>query len=282
MGKEKLESALQKKIDAKESIFSPFIMAGDGGLDILEERIEFLMKCGASAIELGIPFSDPVADGPVIQEAGKRALASGTTLKKVLEKLQETKESRDIPIVVMTYINPVLKYGVERFAREAAAAGVDGVIIPDLPMEEEGLIDTVLKDNNIAFIRLAAMTSPKERLVELAKRSEGFLYAVAVNGTTGERAVHDTYVSSYLKELKSYCDIPVLAGFGVSNVEQAQALSKHCNGVIVGSKIVQLLHEGRKTEIKAFGRVPVTSRNLSNGHWFLIISVRQEMTSFWK
>lgn len=250
MGKLKLEKALQEKIAANENILSPFIMAGDGGLDILAERIQFMQECGAAAIELGIPFSDPVADGPTIQAAGIRALENGTTLKKVLEILQATKGNRSIPIVIMTYLNPVFTYGIERFAEDCTKAGVDGVIIPDLPMEEEGIVEPALKRHDIAFVRLAAMTSPKERLVELAKRSEGFLYAVAVNGTTGARTTHDTRVTTYLEELKKYSNVPVLAGFGVSNVEQAHKLGKHCDGVIVGSKVVQLLHERKFAEVR--------------------------------
>lgn len=249
MGKAKLEKALQEKIKSNQNIFAPYIMAGDGGLDILEERINFIEKCGASAIELGIPFSDPVADGPTIQEAGIRALDNGTTLTNVLETLQSTKENRSIPIIMMTYLNPILVYGIDKFAKDCMNAGVDGIIIPDLPMEEEHVISPSLSEHDIAFVRLAAMTSPKERLVKLAKRSEGFLYAVAVNGTTGARTKHDTNVTSYLDDLKKYSDVPVLAGFGVSNTEQAHALSKHCDGVIVGSKIVQLLHEKQFEEI---------------------------------
>lgn len=250
MGKIKLEKALKEKMDANQNIFSPFIMAGDGRLDILEERIQFMQDCGAAAIELGIPFSDPVADGPTIQAAGNRALENGTTLKKVLEILRATKEKRSIPIVIMTYLNPVFTYGIARFAEDCKRAGVDGVIIPDLPMEEEEIIAPALMGNDIAFVRLAAMTSPKERLVELAKRSEGFLYAVAVNGTTGTRTTHDTRVNSYLEELKECSDVPVLAGFGVSNVEQAHMLGKHCDGVIVGSKVVELLHERKFAEVR--------------------------------
>lgn len=249
MGKAKLESVLREKIAAGEKIFSPFIMAGDGGLDILEERIQFLQDAGAATIELGIPFSDPVADGPTIQAAGVRSLKNGTTLTKVLELLRDSQERRSIPIVVMTYLNPVLSFGIERFAAECKASGVNGVIIPDLSMEEEDIIAPALKENEIAFVRLAAMTSPKERLAEIAGRSEGFLYAVAVSGTTGARKQYDEKVYSYLADLKEYSDVPVLAGFGVSNPEQAQALSKHCDGVIVGSTVVQLLHEGKTEEV---------------------------------
>lgn len=250
MGKAKLEKALQEKIDRNQNVFSPFIMAGDGGLEVLEERIVFLQACGAAVIELGIPFSDPVADGPAIQAAGIRALENGTTLTRVLEILQTGKENRSIPIVIMSYLNPVLAYGIEKFAGACMRAGVDGVIIPDLSMEEEEIIAPSLKSNEIAFVRLAAMTSPNGRLLELAKRSEGFLYAVAVNGTTGTRTEHDPRVTAYLGKLKGYSAVPVLAGFGVSSIEQARALGGYCDGVIVGSKIVELLHAGEFEEIK--------------------------------
>lgn len=250
MGKVRLEKTLQDKVNANETIFVPYIMAGDGGLDRLEETTHFLQTCGATAIEVGIPFSDPVADGPIIQEAGIRALSHGTTLATVIDKLATFKDNRSIPIIIMTYLNPILSYGIDRFAADCEKAGVDGVIIPDIPMEEEEIVSGSLQEKSIAFIRLAAMTSPKERLVELAKRSEGFLYAVAVKGTTGERERHDNKVHAYLKLLKDNSSIPVLAGFGVSNAEQAQQLSKACDGVIVGSKIVQLLHEGKWNEIQ--------------------------------
>ena len=250
MGKAKLEKAIQDKARVDEKLFVPYMMAGDGGLDRLEETIYFLQNCGAAAIEVGIPFSDPVADGPIIQEAGIRALKHGTTLATVIDKLATFKDRRSIPIVIMTYLNPILAYGIDRFAKDCLQAGVDGVIIPDIPMEEEGIIASSLQEQNIAFIRLAAMTSSEERLIELAKRSEGFLYAVAVKGTTGERETHDTKVHDYLKLLKKNSSIPVLAGFGVSNAEQAQQLSKACDGVIVGSKIVQLLHEGKLKDIQ--------------------------------
>ena len=249
MGVAKLESALRKTKEDR-NIFVPYIMAGDGGLDILEERINFLHACGAAAIEIGIPFSDPVADGPVIQEAGKRALQKGTTLSDVLAVLRASKERREVPVLLMTYLNPVFSYGVKAFAESCREAGVDGIIIPDLPQEESGMITKHLKENEIAFIQLAAMTSPKERLQALAKKSEGFLYAVAVTGTTGQRTSHDEQVQDYLELLKGCSPVPVLAGFGVSNADQAKTLSSYADGVVVGSRIVQLLHEGKTGEIR--------------------------------
>lgn len=251
MGKEILEQAFLKKQKANEKLFIPYIMAGDGGVGILENRIAFLEECGAAAIELGIPFSDPVADGPTIQEAGIRALGNGTTLIAVLDTLKTFQGTRTIPIILMTYLNPIYSYGIEKFAFDCQKAGVDGIIIPDLPMEEENIVAGALKENDIAFIRLAAMTSPKDRLEEIAKRSETFLYAVSVTGTTGARSVHDESVKDYLHLLKENSSVPVLAGFGVSNVEQARKLGAHCDGVIVGSKIVDLLHQEKDEEVRA-------------------------------
>lgn len=250
MGKERIEVAFQEKQANGQNLFVPYIMAGDGGLNVLEERIGFLQECGVAAIELGIPFSDPVADGPTIQAAGKRALDNGTTLASVLETLQSFKDKRSIPIILMTYLNPIYSYGIERFASACEEAGVDGIIIPDLPLEEEAIVAGLLQDKSVAFIRLAALTSPEERLAELAKRSEGFLYAVSVTGTTGARTTHQSEVNIYLQTLKENSSVPVLAGFGVSTTDQARSLSKHCDGVIVGSKIVELLHEDKMKEVK--------------------------------
>jgi tryptophan synthase alpha chain len=250
MGKEKIAARFSEKLADGKNLFVPYIVAGDGGLDILEERIQFLDDCGVAAIELGIPFSDPVADGPTIQEAGLRALENGVTLRKILDKLAPSKSTRNVPIILMTYINPIYAIGVEEFAAKCAQVGVDGVIIPDVPMEEEDLVAGALAYHDIAFIRLAALTSTPGRLEEIASRSEGFLYAVAVAGTTGARAVHEDRVYQFLADLKSQCGVPVLAGFGVSSPEQANRLTAHCDGVIVGSKIVDLLHQGRDAEVR--------------------------------
>lgn len=250
MGIERINKAFNEKKLADQNLFVPYIMAGDGGLDRLDEQIKFLEDCGVAAIELGIPFSDPVADGPTVQAAGERSLANGTTLSKVLETLRKTKAKRKIPIILMTYLNPIYSYGIERFIADCKKSGVDGVIIPDIPLEEETMIAQSLSKQSLAFIRLAALTSTKERLKELSKRAEGFLYAVSVTGTTGARASHDKNVQKYLKMLKTYSPVPVLAGFGISSPAQAKELSSVCDGVIVGSKIVDLLHKGKYDEIR--------------------------------
>lgn len=250
MGKQKLDQAFQTVLEKGDKAFVPYIMAGDGGLDILEDRLNFLEESGATVVELGIAFSDPVADGPTIQTAGLRALAEGVSLGAVLDKLKESADSRTIPIVLMTYINPIFAYGVEEFAKACKEAGVDGLIIPDLPLEEEAILTDDLQANEIALIRLAALTSPKERLVEIAKRTEGFLYAVTVTGTTGARSGFQENLAQHLTELKEMCEAPVLAGFGVSTPAHVEELSASCDGVVVGSRIVDLLHKGDEETIR--------------------------------
>ncbi|SER90014.1 tryptophan synthase, alpha chain [Gracilibacillus ureilyticus] len=250
MGKEKLAAAFQTVKKRGDKAFVPYIMAGDGGLDQLDDQLSFLEEAGATAVELGIAFSDPVADGPTIQEAGLRALANGVSLRSVLDKLKEKKDERNIPIVLMTYINPIHAYGVTEFASSCAEAGVDGLIIPDLPLEEEGLVTDSLAENGIALIRLAALTSTEDRLTEIAKRTEGFLYAVTVTGTTGVRSVFKENLGQHLEKLREACNVPVLAGFGVSTPEHVTLLTEHCDGVVVGSRIVDLLYKGERDTIR--------------------------------
>ncbi|QTN00994.1 tryptophan synthase subunit alpha [Sediminibacillus dalangtanensis] len=250
MSKQRINQAFQEVLAQGNKSFVPYIMAGDGGLDSLEEKVQFLQDSGATILELGVPFSDPVADGPTIQEAGIRALKQGVSLRAILEKLGQFKENRSIPIVLMTYLNPIYVYGVESFAEACRTAGVSGLIIPDLPLEEENLVAKELQANDIALIRLASLTSPPERLKELARRTEGFLYAVTVTGTTGARGAFHDNLQEHLASLKNICQVPVLAGFGVSTPEHVKELSANCDGVVVGSKIVDALHQNNRDEIK--------------------------------
>ncbi len=243
MSKSDLEKAIKTQKKNKEKLFIPYIMAGDGGLAKLKEQIEFLEKSGVTAIELGIPFSDPVADGPMIQASGLRALNAQISLRSVLNFLEETKNSRSVPIILMTYLNPVFQFGIQAFAEACKKSKVSGVIIPDLPIEEEGMISKDLEEAQIAFIRLAALTSSKERLKEIALKSDAFLYAVAVAGTTGALTQHEERVNDYLRFLSEISPVPVLAGFGISSTEQVKEMNQLCDGVIVGSAIVKALYE---------------------------------------
>lgn len=248
----KLGTYFKNKVDKKEMLVVPYIMAGDhvDGLDGLAQTIQFLEENGASAIEIGIPFSDPVADGPVIEQAGIRALANGTTLKKVIETLKTVKTG--IPLIIMSYINPIYKYGIEAFVADLKSTPVVGLILPDVPREHENMIRPYLSDTQITLIPLVTLTSTLERQKELVKDASGFIYAVTVNGVTGVGRTYSENLNTHLAKLSSLSDVPVLAGFGVSSVAQAENFHQVVDGVIVGSYIVQALHDGREEEIIAF------------------------------
>ncbi|OZM58104.1 tryptophan synthase subunit alpha [Lottiidibacillus patelloidae] len=250
MGKQKIERSFKLVEERGQKAFVPYIMAGDGGLDALKERILFLQDCGATVIELGIPFSDPVADGPVIQEAGKRALANGTTLELVLNCLDMMKNEVIVPIILMTYINPIYAYGIKEFVEQCNKVGVDGLIIPDLPFEQRNIITSYTNDLGIALIQLVSITTTIERKRKIIEEAEGFLYAVTVTGITGARSSLHKNLTPFLQELKELSHIPVLAGFGISNKNQAQDVSENCDGVIVGSEVVRLLHENKRADLK--------------------------------
>lgn len=250
MTKNKIDDVFNKLKESGDKAFISYIMAGDGGVDKLKDQIKTLEESGVDIIELGIPFSDPVADGPVIQQAAIRALEQNVSLMNILDELKNIKDEISAPIVLMTYINPILNTGYGVFAKDAAASGVSGIILPDVPLEEEEEIKVHLSEHDIALIRLVTLTSDEERIKELSEGAEGFLYAVTIKGTTGGRTSYSDDTYSHLEKIKSIADVPVCAGFGVSNVEMARKLGSCSDGVIVGSKIVELLHKGEDEKIK--------------------------------
>ncbi|KIL45492.1 tryptophan synthase subunit alpha [Jeotgalibacillus soli] len=250
MGKYEIQHAITQVIENGGKAFVPYIMAGDGGLSQLKEQLLFLQEAGATVVELGIPFSDPVADGPTIEEAGQRALKNGTTLRGVLKELASFRNEINIPIVLMTYINPIYKYGLDTFFAHCEQSGVDGLIIPDVPLEQRDLIQDELEKTNIALIQLVTLTSPIERIEKLAEASEGFLYAVTVTGITGARSAVSEKLESFIFTLKKHSKVPVLAGFGISTPDQVKEIAAFGDGVIVGSRIVDLLHKGKREEIQ--------------------------------
>jgi tryptophan synthase alpha chain len=245
----RIEKQFSEKLARGEKLFIPYIMAGDGGLEILEERLTFLEQNGAAAIEIGIPFSDPVADGPTIQRSGIRSLQEGTTLKSTLAKLDEIRSVISVPLVLMTYMNPILAYGIDQFVVDMKKAGMDGCIIPDVPIEEEAIIAPRLEEVGIELIRLVTMVTPKERIKKIAKKGRGFLYTVTIKGITGIRNEFDNSLVNFLQMVKEISDIPVVAGFGVSTVDQVTELSAYCDGVVVGSRIIDLFDENKLDEI---------------------------------
>lgn len=241
MTKHDLTNAINNCTKRGDKAFVPYIMAGDGGIEMLKKTILYLQEIGVTAIELGIPFSDPVADGPTIQEAGERALADGVTLRKVMQEIASFKEEVTVPLVIMTYLNPVIQYGIEAFAEACSLYGVSGLIIPDLPYEESDLLQPTLAKFEIALIPLVSLTSPPERIKKITAAGEGFIYAVTVNGITGVRYGFDEELGAHLKSLKAVSPVPVLAGFGISTPQQVELLGELADGVIVGSAIVTAL-----------------------------------------
>lgn len=247
----RIQQAFSQLKEKNQKAFVPYIMAGDGGLEVLAERIKFLEKCGATAVEIGIPFSDPVADGPTIQQAGIRALERGTSLKDVLKAVAAVRNEVQIPLIVMTYMNPIIALGLDGFVKLANDAGIAGCIIPDLPIEEEEIIEPLLDEAKIDLIRLVTLTSPIERLKAISEKGRGFLYAVTVTGITGARSGFDKQLGQFLQQVKQISSIPVLAGFGISSPEHVQEVSQYCDGVIVGSKIVELFAQNDLKGIEA-------------------------------
>jgi tryptophan synthase alpha chain len=245
-----IEKAFQLLNIAGRKAFVPYIMAGDGGLECLIDRLELLEKFGAAAIEVGVPFSDPVADGPTIQLAGIRALESGTTLRGIIKELAKARERIHVPILLMTYLNPIYSYGIETFVRDIQEAGVDGCIIPDLPIDEEEIIAPQLADKEVELIRLVTPTTPIERVKQIAGKGRGFLYTVTVKGITGARSEFAGDLQSFLRRVKEVSPIPVLAGFGISNEAQIMEITQNCDGVVVGSKIVDLFANGNLEEME--------------------------------
>lgn len=246
-----LQQAIEETKIAGNKAFVPYIMAGDGGLETLKPTILKLQKMGVTAIEVGIPFTDPVADGPTIEQAGERALAEGVTLRKVLEALASFKEEIRVPLVVMTYFNPVLAFGLEAFAKACVAGGVKGLIVPDVPLEESEILRDTLNPHGIDIVQLVSLTSPPARIARIAAASQGFVYAVTVNGITGARTSFANDLNDHFARLLEASNIPVLAGFGISTPEQVVSMGALSDGVIVGSAIVTALHEGNLEKIEA-------------------------------
>jgi tryptophan synthase alpha chain len=219
--------------------FIPYIMAGAPSLKKTGELLGLLEECGADVVELGVPFTDPLADGPVIQRAAEKALSNGVVLKDVIAFVKEARAGTEMPIILMTYYNPVFKYGDERFMRDASGAGVDGVIVPDLPPEEAGDLITHAKRYGVDTIFLLAPTSTGERRKAVAKASTGFIYYVSITGITGSRLRIEDSLRDMIEETRAISGKPVALGFGVSTPDEARAVSGIADGVIVGSAIVR-------------------------------------------
>jgi tryptophan synthase alpha chain len=223
--------------------FVGFVTAGDPSLDRTVEIAWALEHAGADVLELGVPFSDPLADGPVIQRASERALARGTTLALVLEAVRRIRARSELPLLLFSYMNPLLRYGLDRLATDAVAAGADGVLVTDLPPEEAGEWIAIARRAGLDTVFLAAPTSPDDRLRKVAQVSRGFVYAVSRTGVTGERDALSGDAAGLVARLKALTDAPVVVGFGISTPEQVKDAARAADGVVVGSALVRFVEE---------------------------------------
>ncbi|MCL2185132.1 MAG: tryptophan synthase subunit alpha [Treponema sp.] len=229
--------------------FIGFVTGGDPNIEKTKEFILEMIKAGADLVEIGIPFSDPIAEGPVIQEANNRALAAGTTVEKLFVLVAQLRKVTDIPFVFLTYVNPVFHYGYDAFFKRCKDTGLDGIIIPDLPFEEQAPVKETASKYGVDLISLIAPTS-EERIKEIAKNASGFIYLVSSMGVTGIRSTITTDLSSITAAIKSVTSIPVAIGFGIHTPTQAKEMARIADGVIVGSAIVKIIaqHGSNATE----------------------------------
>jgi len=237
------------KKEGKKALI-PYIMAGDPTLEDTKRFVSELEEAGADMIELGIPFTDPIADGPTIQRAGERALRQRVTLRKVLTLVEELRQDTKIPLILMTYYNPVFKYGIDAFIKDSVSIGVDGVIIPDLIPDEAGDFISIARGEGLDAIFLLAPTSTEDRIRKVARVSTGFIYYVSITGITGAKLFIDETMKNTLALVKKITKKPIAVGFGVSNLKEAKIVAELADGVIIGSAIVRLISENK--DIKGF------------------------------
>jgi tryptophan synthase alpha chain len=255
----RIEAAFRAAKRDRRAAFIPYITAGDPNLEATVELIRGLCRAGADVIEVGVPFSDPIADGPTNQRAAERALAAGTTLSGVLATVHVIRQDLDIPVVLFTYANPVVRYGVDRFAEDASAAGVDGVLFTDVPAEETAPFEDTLSARGLDLIMLVTPTSDRRRMKAAARFGGGFLYLVSRTGVTGAREDLDAELARNVRTARKASKLPVAVGFGISSPEQVARVAALADGVVVGSAIVSRIGamgacDELVDEIEAFAR----------------------------
>ena len=229
------------EVFAKEKkVFIPFITAGDPSLEKTEEMIYAMEKAGAGIIEIGIPFSDPVAEGPVIQEADLRALAAGCKTDKIFAMLKRVRQNTKVPLVFLTYINPIFTYGCDKFFKNCRDCDISGVIIPDVPFEEKGEVAGYCKKYGVDLISLIAPTS-EQRIKMIARDAAGYIYLVSSLGVTGVRTTITTDIGAIVEQIRQVTKVPIAVGFGIATPEQAEKMAKISDGAIVGSAIVKIV-----------------------------------------
>jgi len=235
----RIAEAFRECAQQKTKAFIPYITAGDPTLQKTAEMLAYLATHGADIIEVGVPFSDPMADGPVIQKAMERALSGGATLRKILETIREFRTRYETPIILMGYYNPFYAYGFEMFSRDARSAGVDGVLTVDLPPEEAGEFTGILKDNHLQSIFLLTPVSDRKRIKAVKKVADGFIYFVSVTGVTGERGSLPDEIREKMIEIRGEIQLPLVLGFGISKPDIVERFYSYADGFVVGSALVK-------------------------------------------
>jgi tryptophan synthase alpha chain len=251
----RLDSKFKKLKEKKQKAFIAYITCGDPDLKTTAECLKVISDNGADIIELGVPFSDPLADGSTIQAASQKALKNNVSLHDIVKMVAKVRSKIDIPLVLMTYYNPVFHYDIRSFIKDAKKAGVDGIIIPDLPPEEASQIEMFGRKADIATIYFVSPTSSTQRKKISTKHSKGFIYYVSITGVTGKRKVLPAAVKKDVSELKKITSKPICVGFGISTPKQAKDIAKFADGVIVGSAIVEKIDtaKNKKEMIKSLG-----------------------------
>jgi tryptophan synthase alpha chain len=222
----------------------PYVTAGFPTREDTPALLDAMVDAGADILEIGVPFSDPVADGPTIQRSSQRALENGTTLEWTLAQVRAFRARQEAPVVLFTYLNPILRYGVPRFITEAAAAGADGVLVTDLPVGVDHRLEEALEASTLAHVRLVAPTTSPERAARIARQAQGFLYYISRAGVTGARAELRAGLTAEVEALRAVSPVPVAVGFGISTPEQAAVVAGAADGVVVGSALIDALEQG--------------------------------------
>ena len=251
----RIENAFESLKQQGKKGFIPFITAGDPDLGTTEALLLVLANSGATLIELGVPFSDPMADGPVIQRASERALKHRFSLQEILDTVARARNQIDIPIILFSYYNPLLQFGVKRTAKAAKDAGLDGVLVTDLTPEESGEFESELRANGLDMIFLIAPTSTDERLKLVAQHASGFIYAVSRAGVTGARDTVSAEAEKLVHRMRQFSELPIAVGFGISSAEQVRDVNRYADAVVVGSAIV--------AEMERIGGVPELAQGIS-------------------